>query len=160
MIGRRAARASFFDASALLKRYIDEDRSDVLRRYWDAESTRFTSSFCFYETLTRLKVHYRRDPSGYKKSTLDLCAWFSAMLKRTPELNFTSPEVFFSASGLAETHALDLSDALQILTLREGYYSPLINDSRTILVTADRALVEAARAEGLRVWNVMDEDPP
>jgi predicted nucleic acid-binding protein len=154
-------RASFFDASAMLKRYIDEDKSDVLRRYWDMEPTRFTSSFCFYEALTRLKAHFRRrDPNGYKKSTVDLCAWFSAMLRQTPELNFTSPEVFFNASRLAEKHALDLSDALQILTLQEGYYSRLINNSRTILVTADRSLVRAARAEGLRVWNLMDDDPP
>jgi len=33
-------------------------------------------------------------------------------------------------------------------------------DSTTILVTADRELAKAAKAEGLRVWSILDEPAP
>jgi predicted nucleic acid-binding protein len=159
-----AGRANCFDASALLKRYVDEDKSDVLRNYWNSESTKFTTSFCFYETLTLLKVHhfYRKslaqDP--YKRATLDLCAWYCAVSTRYPELNFLSPDIFFTAQRTAEKHGLDLSDAFQILSVKNGFFSRLCGDSQTILVTADAKLASAARMEGIRVWSVLDEPAP
>jgi len=36
----------------------------------------------------------------------------------------------------------------------------LINESATILVTADKTLADAARAEGLKTWNLMLEPAP
>jgi predicted nucleic acid-binding protein len=109
-----AARASCFDASALLKLYVQEDGSDKLREYWNREPTKFT----------------------------------------------TSLEVFFAAQRTAEKHKIDLSDAFQIHTVKEGFFSNLSAGSKTILVSADRDLVKAARAEGLRVWSILDESPP
>ena len=159
-----AARASCFDASALLKLYVQEDGSDKLREYWNSEPTKFTTSLCFYEALTLLKVcHFYRkilDVKAYKRATFDLCAWYGAISENIPELNFLSPEVFFAAQRTAEKHKIDLSDAFQIHTVKEGFFSNLSADSRTILVSADRDLVKAARAEGLRVWSILDESPP
>ncbi len=159
-----AVRANCFDASALLKLYVLEDGSDKLREYWNREPTKFTTSLCFYEALTLLKVYhfYRKilDTEAYKRATLDLCAWYGAASKDIPELNFLSPEVFFAAQRTAEKHKIDLSDAFQIHTVKEGFFSHLSADSRTILVSADRDLVKAARAEGLRVWSILDESPP
>lgn len=68
--------------------------------------------------------------------------------------------VFSSAKLLVERTSLDLSDAIQIISVKEGYFSHLVNDSKTVLVTADKALAAAARAEGLRVWSAMEESPP
>jgi len=71
-----AVRANCFDASALLKLYVQEERSEILRAYWNREPTKFTTSLCFYEALTLLKVcHFYRGRIGsaeYKKATLDL----------------------------------------------------------------------------------------
>ena len=159
-----AVRANCFDASALLKLYVQEDGSDELRTYWNREPTKFTTSLCFYEALTLLKVcHFYRkilDVEAYKKATLDLCAWFGVISKDIPEPNFLSPAVFFAAQRTAERYKIDLSDAFQIHTVKEGFFSHLSADSRTILVSADRDLVKAARAEGLRVWSILDELPP
>ena len=159
-----AVRANCFDASALLKLYVQEDGSDILRAYWNREPTKFTTSLCFYEALTLLKVcHFYRGRIGsaeYKKATLDLCAWYGAVSKKIPEPNFLSPEVFSAAQRTAETHGLDLSDAFQIHSVKEGFFSKMSEDSKTILVTADRGLAKAARAEGLRVWNIMEEPAP
>lgn len=159
-----AGRANCFDASALVKRYVQEEGSDLIREYWARESTKFTTSLCFYETLTQLKVHhfYRKnlDHEGYKKATSDLCFWFRAVSANIPQLNFLAPEIFFAAQKVAEQHALDLSDAFQILSLKEGFFSRHRGDSQTILVTADRRLAKAARCEGMRVWSVLDDSVP
>ncbi len=158
------ARASCFDASALLKLYVQEDGSEIMREYWNREPTKFTTSLCFFEALTLLKVcHFYRktlDAAAYKKATLDLCAWYGAVSKNIPELNFLSPQVFLAAQRTADKHNIDLSDAFQIHTVKEGFFSNLIADSKTILVSADRDLVKAAKAEGLRVWNILDEPAP
>ena len=159
-----AVRASCFDASALLKRYVDEDGSAVVRSYWAREPTKFTTSLCFHEALTLLKVsHFYRkqlDRPQYRRATLDLCAWFAAVSKDIPELSFLSPAGFFAAQRISERHDLDLSDAFQIVSLKEGFFSVLSGESQTVLVTGDQALAEAAREEGLRVWNVLTEPPP
>jgi hypothetical protein len=102
---------------------------------------------------------YRKilDLEADKSATLDLCAWYGAVSANIPQLNFPSPKVFFAAQRTAEKHKIYLSDAFQIHTLKEGFFSRMSGDSRTILVSADRNLVKAARAEALRVWNVLDE---
>ncbi len=157
-------RSSCFDASALLKLYVPEEGSDILRDYWGHEPTKFTTSLCFYETLSMLKVcHFYRktiDLTTYKNATLDLCSWFAAVSESIRELLFLSPEVFFSAQKIAELHKLDLSDAFQILSLNEGFFSGMSGKSKTILVTADKKLANAARAEGLRVWHLLEEPIP
>ena len=159
-----AVRANCFDASALVKLYVVEKDSDTLRAYWNRESTKFTTSLCFYETLTLLKVHhfYRKtlDAEAYKASSLDLCSWFATVSQYIPDLNFLSPTVFFAAQRTAEKYGIDLSDAFQIHSVKEGFFSKLCGDSKTILVSADSDLVKAARAEGIRAWNVLNEAPP
>lgn len=51
--------ATCFDASALVKRYVDEPGSDQLRRYWNSQATRYTTPFCLYETLGVLAMAAR-----------------------------------------------------------------------------------------------------
>ncbi len=93
-----AVRSNCFDASALLKLYMPEEGSEILHEYWRREPTKFTTSFCFYEMLSMLKVHhfYKKtiDLETYKKATLDLCSWFATVSESIRELPFLSPEVF------------------------------------------------------------------
>ena len=58
-----AARANCFDASALVKLYVDEVGSGIVRNYFNRESTKYTTPFCFYEALNVLKVKwmYRKE---------------------------------------------------------------------------------------------------
>jgi predicted nucleic acid-binding protein len=46
-----AVHATCFDASALVKRYVDEPGCAALRAYWNTQATRYTTVFCLYETL-------------------------------------------------------------------------------------------------------------
>lgn len=160
-----AARSNCFDASALLKLYVHEDGSEKLRTYWQNESTKFTTSLCFYEALSMLKVyHFHRkilDLAAYKKATLNLCAWYGTVLQTIPEPNFLSPEIFFTVQRTAETYALDLSDAFQIHSVKQGFFSRLSGDSKTIFVTADKKLANAAKTEGIDVvWYILDGPAP
>lgn len=159
-----AVRADFFDASALVKVFTDEPGSDATRKYWHERSTKYTTPFCFYEAMNVLKGKwkFKRQLSErqYFDAAFGLAAWFGASSARIDDLDFADPLVFSATRSLAERSGLDLSDAFQIMSVKRGYFSVLVNDSATVLVTGDNALAIAARAEGLRVWNPMCEVPP
>lgn len=161
-----ALHATCFDASALVKRYIDEPGSDVLRQYWSRQATRYTTPFCLYETLSILKGYTRRKEgtitkARYLQCATDLVAWFRASSSRIQNIDLTDMEVFHDAKALAEQYPkLDLSDAFQLLTLEAGFFAPLVGGSQTLLVTADEALATAARHKRLPVWDCVREPMP
>ena len=158
-----AVHATCFDASALAKRYLDEPGSQELRRYWNTQATRYTTPFCFYETLGILKRHMLKGTltkEQYLRAARDLVAWFRASQSAMKDLDFTDREVFRDAVDLAEHMNLDLSDAFQLLSLQAGYFQYLAGDSKTLLVTADEALAKAARQRRLPVWDCQREPIP
>lgn len=158
-------RANFFDASALVKVFGKEPDGEELRDYWNSRSpTKHTTPFCFYEAMGVLKGKWlaRKEltQDEYFDATLRLFAWYNAATRYANDVDLQEPTVFFKVQDLAARHSLDLSDALQILSVKEGYFSALANESRTILVTADRRLANAARTEGLRVWYCLGDPEP
>ena len=158
------ARASFFDASALVRVYLDEPGSEPVRSYFNSEPTKFTTQFCFYETLNvfKSKCVYRQliSRAQYLEASFRFVAWYGMMRRTTGDLDFTEPTVFFKARDMAERTGLDLSDAMQILSVTLGDYSSFCEGSKTVFVTADKPLARVARAEGLRVWSVLEEAAP
>jgi len=158
----RSARANCLDASALLKLYVDEEGSDIIRQYKNTEGTCYTTPFCYYETLTLLKVNwlYRKniDKKEYLKSSLELTAWFSHISKRVNDIDIKDREIFNEVQDIAKRNEIDISDAFQILSVKNGYFSHMCGESKTILVTADKLLARAARKEGLKAWDFMSEE--
>jgi predicted nucleic acid-binding protein len=155
--------ATYFDASALVKRFLNENGSDILRKYWATHTTLYTTPFCLYETLGVLKRHKLMGTltkTGYFKSCTELIVWYRASANRIKDLDFTRPDVFADAKEIAESHDLDFSDAFQLLSLQAGFFAPLVRDSATLLVTADEPLANAARSRGLRVWNCLRQPMP
>jgi hypothetical protein len=61
---------------------------------------------------------------------------------------------------MAERNQLDLADAFQILSVKRGWFSCLVNESSTLLVTSDRQLAAAAVNEGVRAWDFSSEAVP
>lgn len=158
-------RANFFDASALVKIFAREADSASVRSYWDTRSpTKYTSTFCLYEALSVLKVlwMYRKEltEEKYHEAAEKLIIWFSASEKANKDLDLHDPDVLVNAQDLARRYSLDLSDAFQILCVKEGRYSRLIDRSQTVLVTADKELAKAARDEGLKAWYCLGEAEP
>ena len=159
-----AARADFFDASTLAKVFVDEPGSEVVREYWRSRATKYTTPFCFYEAMNVLKSKWKHKGQltlpRYLEAAFQLTAWYGASSSKITDLDFTNPLTFSDTRSLAQRTGLDLSDAFQIMSVKRGYFSVLVNDSATVLVTADNALADAARSEGLRVWNVNLEPAP
>jgi predicted nucleic acid-binding protein len=163
-MNRVVARADFFDASALAKVYCDEPGSDIGRPYFNSRATKYTTPFCFYEAMNVPKGKWKHKGQltidQYLDAAFRLTAWYGASSSQVKDLDFTDPATFADAKKLAQRSLLDLSDAFQILSVKNGYFSVLVNDSATVLVTADKELAYAARVEGLRVWNLMLEPAP
>lgn len=164
---RIAARADFFDASALVKVFALEPACDVVREYFYRRTTKYTTPFCFYEAMNALKWKWKSQPKKgpltleqYLEAAFQLTAWFGASSRSIRDLNFSDPQVFASTKELAERFHLDLSDAFQVISVKHGCFSSLARDSATVLVTADAGLVAAAKSEGLRVWSVLTEAAP
>jgi predicted nucleic acid-binding protein len=166
-----SARASFLDASTLVKLHIREDGSDVVRAYFESEPLKYTTHFCFYEALSRLKglwkkgrkvgeAHTKLTKEEYFDACSRLFSWHQAMSKRIDDLDFLSIHTFLEARKIAKKGDLDLSDTFQILSVKSGYFSVSGGDSQTVFVTADKGLAKAARTEGLRVWYCVSEPPP
>lgn len=158
-------RANCFDASALIKVFTLEEGSVIVREYFYNHSpTKYTTPFCFYETLNVLKVKwlYRHliTKDEYTNAAFQLVAWFKASTRYAQDIDLRNPIVFARVRELAERHSLDLSDAFQIISVKEGYFSHLINESQTILVTADEALAKAARIEGVKSWYCLGDPEP
>ena len=101
-----------------------------------------------------------RRAAPQQQSATPSAAWYGASSAQVRDLDFADPLTFSETKALAERNALDLSDAFQIMSVKRGYFSVLVNDSATVLVTADKGLAVAARLEGIRAWNLMLESPP
>ena len=158
-------RANCFDASALVKVFTDEEWSNIIREYfYNQAPTRYATPFCFYEALNVLKVKwlYRKeiDERTYRDSAFRLTAWCAGTLTSTKDIELHNPLVFSQVRSLAERHSIDLSDAFQIVSVKFGYFSHLIEESMTLLVTADKRLSVVAREEGIKVWYFPTEPIP
>jgi predicted nucleic acid-binding protein len=158
-------RANCFDASALVKIFTSEAGGELVRKYFNHYSpTKYTTPFCFYEALSVMKVKwlYRSEltKESYTESAFRLTAWYESIARYAKDIEFIQPLTFSAVRQMAEAYSTDLSDAFQILSVKEGYFSCLINDSATLLVTADKRLAEIARQEGLKAWYCVDEPLP
>ncbi len=108
-----------FDASALVKLYVDEPGADAVRKYWSIPGTRYTTPFCLYETLgilKRLKVTGKLEMDEYLHKATSLVHWFRASQSQLKDSDFTDPRVFSRARDIAVQFDLDLSDAFQLLS--------------------------------------------
>jgi predicted nucleic acid-binding protein len=161
-------RVNYIDASALVKLFDNEERrSQEVRNYLGPPNVFMTTSVCFFETLGVLGRKYK---SGNLTQEKYLCACEELLaLIRDDEIhihdvNVLTREAFSEVDSLVQLYRkgkkkqLDLSDAFQLVTLRRVF--PDVAQTSKFLVTADCYLAEAARAEGITVWNVLTEDPP
>lgn len=158
-------RTHYFDASALVKLLIKEDGSETLHAYCEEHSNFRTTALCVAEALSVLKVkHFYRkeiDEENYFAASELLAGWISTLGGiEIEEVNISDRSIFQDVEKLCKKYSLDLSDGLQIFTLKKGFFSVLTGDSTPILITADDRLADAVEAEGGRVWHVLKANQP
>lgn len=155
----------YLDASALVKLVandIDEEPGrGVLRQYVFGPVLRRATSYCVAEALSAFKVKWLRGRISQDDYIQDVREFFRVVVSSlTVEDVPLSLEVQREAERLMKAHGIDFVDSIQVVTLLRGKFAFLAGDSRSIFVTADRALAGAARQEGARVWECTTETSP
>jgi len=155
-----AAYPSYLDASVLVKLFLEENGSDVIKNYINANPTSvfYVTSICFAETLGVLKTKdLRRNNPAYNQLCSELLNNITAGRINIKDVGISDWKHHSEILRIAEENELDISDAFQIVTLKHELFS---GPSRPLLITADKKLAAVARAEGLRVWNLLQEEAP
>jgi hypothetical protein len=76
------------------------------------------------------------------------------------DVGISERQTFNEVEALAKKYNLDISDCYQLVTLKRGFFSQFTGDSQPILITADKGLSNAAKKEGLHVWDCLREIAP
>ena len=161
-------RASYFDASALVKLVADdpseEQGRDTLRKYyWSHTASVYATPYCVSETFSvfkRMFVRAEINEERYIKYVQTFIRQFLGTNLRQDQMSVLSPVVFSETERLVKAHKIDFVDCLQIVTIMHGQFHILGPNSQSILITADEGLAKAARFEGARVWNCRTEPSP
>ena len=132
---------AYFDASAFLKLVIEEPGSAEARETWEAAHARSSSMLLYPEARAGLARAYRMRRIGH--SGLRAAVNATDRFCRQAVLLDVTEELTRIAGGLAERHGLRAYDAVHLASVTT------VADDETVLVAADGALVDAARAHGL-----------
>lgn len=179
-------RTHLLDASALVKLVAPEDKSDVLRAYFNNHSVFWTTSFCLAEAFGVLKAKHARYGKGKKSLLAHIKAYccgkssagdgisketYLAALEELVSMirlntisiveeNIFNRKIFDEVEQLCATFGLDAVDTFQLVTMLRGFPSKMSGESSTILITADKNLAKSASNKGLRTWNCIKEPSP
>lgn len=157
-------RASYLDASAIIKVLVEEPDSLPVAQYFKGPHPFYMTSLCFAEALGVLKAKYFRRQSitekGYLNRSYLLTVWVRDRRITLDEVPLTELEVFGEVEAIVKRYQIDTSDALQIVTIKKGKFSNFAGESKSLLITADSDLARAARNEGLIVWDCIHEPNP
>jgi len=145
-------RMRYLDASALVKLVVDEGDHTHVRTFFHSTTNFAATSLCLAEALGVVKAkwaHGRISEEQYFTATRSLVinAWGGKI--EVDDVGLFSPAGLASVEVLAKKHSLDLSDALQLETIKRGKYGHLGPNSASVLVTADRKLAQAASLSGI-----------
>ena len=140
----------------------EEPGRDILRAYHREHAhPGYTTSFCLAEALGAFKLKFLRkriSQRQYIENVKDFIR-LSGNTFQVDEVPILSPLVIGEAERLIQTHQIDFVDAFQIVTIVRGQFRIFVAESKSILITADRGLARAARAEDVRVWECTSEPP-
>ncbi|WP_306537111.1 hypothetical protein [Geobacter sp.] len=151
----------YLDANCLVKLVIEESRSNQLRNYFFQTGVVCASTtFCFYEALGVLKCKWANQKrpdhissEQYFSACQDLCAMVEDGIIQLDEIPLADRATFNEAERIAASHKIDLSDALQLITLKRGMFARL-DAGEPILVSEDGKLLKAAREQKLKAMDI------
>ena len=161
----RAVKVQYWDASALV-RLVSEDSAErpgrvELRDFFFGRGMHHSTSSCLAEALGVFKRKWLVDEAYTQSQYVNTVKEFYRLVVSAIAVEDVpvSVQVLTEAERLMNQYRLDFIDSIQIVTIREGRYSVLIGDSKSLFITADRRLARAAKAEGVRTWHVTKKRP-
>ena len=160
-------RRVFLDASALVRYLLHADGkaaelggAEIATYIERAERLPYTNEPCLTECLTVLKRKFQKKViswDGYQMRVYLLKSIVDREGMKVSEFNFWERGVSDKALALSKKHMIDFLDAVQIVDIQNGPYSSFVGQSAPLLITTDKDLRNAARAEGVPVWYPIDE---
>ena len=138
----------FFDASAAAKRYFQEPGSDRVNRLWNGPEF-FSSLAILHCELTSALNRKRRERALPRGAYQTLKKQIGEDLRKIPAVPINA-ELIELSLRLLDAHPLKTLDSLYLagaLGLQQTLKEPVL------FVAADRQILKAALAEGLRVLN-------
>jgi len=156
-------KAHYLDASALVK-LVDDSAGEskgreALRKYYNEHASMYSTSYCLAEAFGVFKRKFLRQEITEEQ----YIRYVQVLIDRTVGWKLQIDEVDILlpiVSSEAERLKIDFLDCFQIVTVLHGRNRVLVGESKSILITADNKLAEAARAEGARVWECKSERAP
>jgi predicted nucleic acid-binding protein len=141
-------RPILLDASAALKLVCPEPGSVAILRAFSGETSLHITDVCLIEALGVLKRKWITDGNlkAYHERSLQLTALTKTKI-RVLRTDITESETFAECERLSVKHKIDLIDALQLVSFQRAL-AVFTGESTPKLLSADRDLYRAARAEG------------
>lgn len=159
-------KVKFLDTSALVKLFLDEEGSDRIKDYYRTSVGFCCAEMVFYETMSVLKsrLFKNNNKNRYFESIkeLKIMGWGGRGTGKLEieKIHISDHYVFKEVYDTAMKYDIDLADAIQIYAILKGRYSSLGPESKTVFITADAGLEEAALDNKIRVWNCGKYDKP
>ena len=138
----------YFDSSALVKRYVEEEGTGVVQRLCEENALVATSRLTYPEILSAL-TRKRRTGELSTDSYSEVTDRFNKDWSQVSVIEFHE-EVFRKLKSLIEKYSLRAADAVQLASaiwLRETIKEPVT------FISSDLDLLKAARAEKLLLVN-------
>jgi len=161
MVDSVRIKVKYLDTSSIVKLYLEEEGSSYFRDYFNSHTNFCTALMTFYEAMNVLKSKlFKKSEKKYYEAVTDLAihGWGGKIEIELIDLN--SIEIFKEVSNLSVENNLDIADAIQIYAILKGKYSHFMQDSASVLITADEPQELAAIKNRIRVWNCRKESKP
>lgn len=146
----------FWDASALVKRYVEETGSATVHALFDATNGEDTASTVWGYAETYSILLRRRNAGLVRSASFDEAV--SALRRETvldPRVTLVSlPDALvFAGIALMQRHNINTADAVILAGFLEVARALMKGGQPCALIAADKRLVRAAQAEGLTAVN-------
>lgn len=136
----------YLDTSAFVKRYCEEDGSNVISDIFESDNEIVTSHWTLAEAIAAIDRKVAKKQITVEERDLSLSILFSDILDKNIALVRLSDEFLYPIIEKILTHHISADDALQL-------FSCIVSLS-PLFLACDKSLLEAAAKEGLESINV------
>ncbi len=140
----------YIDTSAFVKRYSKERGSEAINRVFESEHELATSHWTLAETVAAIDKKVAKKQITKDERDLAISVVFSDILDKNIIFTKLADEFLYPVTEKILEHHLSADDALQL-------FSCMVSLS-PILLAADKALLKAAKKEGIDVIDMEKED--